>query len=160
MSEPPEVAKSGDDLHRQVIELQIVGVQRLIVEHEVDLGGAEASRLDLELVGDQKLDLALEQGGIPCREQRELVVGDDVGALVARSSRWPRGPGRRSLEPRRRFDPAMTAQDDVVVIDQHRRGEAELPHAGGDLGELLLGMTASVGRPGFEVSGRPFLDVR
>ena len=41
----------------------------------------------------------------------------------------------------------MAGQDRPGLVDQHRHGEAELPDAGDDLSDLLLGMGAGIPRP-------------
>ena len=44
------------------------------------------------------------------------------------------------------FDAAVTGDDAVSVIDQNRVGKAKPPDSIGDLGNLLLGVRARVGR--------------
>jgi hypothetical protein len=40
---------------------------------------------------------------------------------------------------------AVSRQDDIVLVDDDRNCEAELPDASRDLADLLLGMSARVG---------------
>jgi hypothetical protein len=41
-------------------------------------------------------------------------------------------------------DPAITAQDHIEFVDQHRNGEAELPNAGCEFRQLLGGVLARI----------------
>ena len=53
-----------------------------LVEHEVDLGEAEAGQLDIELEVDQRLQLDREDLLVPAGVERQLVVGEHIGAAL------------------------------------------------------------------------------
>lgn len=61
------------------IDLVGIGIGCLI-EHQIDLGEAEAGELDIEFQVDQPLQFDCEDVAIPARVKRELVVGEDIGA--------------------------------------------------------------------------------
>jgi hypothetical protein len=52
-----------------------------------------------------------------------------------------------------RAHPAMSGQDHVLLVDQHRVGESESADAVGDLAHLLLRVGPGVSRPGLEGVG-------
>jgi len=54
----------------------------------------------------------------------------------------------------------MPGQDVIVLIDQHRLGEAEAFNAARNLLHLQLRMRARIARPGFKLAGRQVLDRR
>jgi len=57
----------------------------------------------------------------------------------------------------RGHDAAVAGNDAAVGIDQHRVGEAEFAHAGGELRHLRLGVRAAVARVGNElINGERF----
>ena len=153
LAELPQVAQVADDLFLDVLRLQI-RIRRRLLEHQVDLRGAEACEFDLEVLGDQDLHLAFEDVEIPAREQADLVVCDHIGTLVGDApSRCDPHRNRCHSQLQRRKNATVAAQDHFVLVDQNGRCETEPTGAGRDLRQLLVGVRAWVGRPGLEVSG-------
>lgn len=70
---------SRDPVLRLVATLRI-GIARL-VEHQIDFGKAETGAFDIELQVDKPLQLDHQQVPVPACVERELVVGENVGAL-------------------------------------------------------------------------------
>jgi hypothetical protein len=64
---------------------------------------------------------------------------------------------RRHAELPGGFDTAVPGQDAVLVVDQHRTGEAEAPDTVDDLADLFALVNAGVARPGPQlVEGKGF----
>ena len=128
----PEVARPrdgrpGDVRHR----IGGIGLRRLVVEpgdQDVDLGHLEAGDRDVEveIELDQVLQLDRQDLAIPAGLLGELVVGEDVGALL-RLAHVLEPDDRNGLMPERlgRGDAAMSGDDDAVLVDQDRVVEAE-----------------------------------
>ena len=86
------------------------------IEHEVDLGQAEPGHLDIELQVDQRLQLDREDLLVPPGIERELVVGEHVGAPLG-IGEMRQGQGRHPLHPKQlgRLDPAVPGNDLAIV---------------------------------------------
>ena len=99
----------------------------------------------LQLLGQQLL--------VPAGIERQLVVGEHVGALLRRASCFEANAGHFChAEQLRRLDPAVAGEDRVLAVDQDRVGEAELLDAVGDLPDLLPGMGSRVALVRFQLS--------
>jgi hypothetical protein len=119
----------------------------LVLDQTVEFGDREAGVFDLEL-GIEKLKL-LKFGGedflIPSRIERQLVVGNHIGAhLRRRHVHKPPARHRLHLEELGRLQPSMTGENVVVSVDQDRIGETVLADARGDLAALLARVRTGV----------------
>ena len=158
----PEVAaardrRTGRDDDCVVSSIAAIGIGLArFVDHEVDFGEAEPGQLDIELEVDQRLQLDGEDLLVPPGIERELVVGQHVGAPLGLGEMRQRdGRHRLPFEQLGRFDPAVAGDDLAIVGDKHRVGEPEPLDRRGDLLDLLLGMRARVARIRTERGDRP-----
>ncbi len=119
----------------------------MVLDDEVGLGGGEAGDGEVERGLDlqQMLRLDGQDLAVPAGILGKLVVGQDVGpslglAQMLEAHRW------HVLQPQElcRFDPAVTGDDPVLAVDQHRIVEPELIDAVGDLAELTARVRACV----------------
>ena len=116
----------------------------------VELGDREAGdpNVEVEVRGHQRPQLCGEQVLVPAGIEREFVVGEDIGALLGLAQVLDLQTGHRGqAQLGGRSHAAVAGQDRARLVDQHRRGEAELPDAGGDLADLLRGMGAGIAGP-------------
>ena len=117
------------------------------LDQEVDLGRLEAGDLDFEVELDfgQVLELDREQGLVPAGKLREAIVGDDIGPLLIFGQMIDK-KGRDRVQPQdlRGLDPAVTGDDHVFGINQHRVRKSKLPDAGCDLTDLLFRVRSGV----------------
>ena len=82
---------------------------------------------------------------IPASVERQLVVGEHIGAALRR--REVRQDDARHLveaEQMRSEHPAVAGDNAVLFVDQHRVGEAKFADRGGDLRDLLVAVRARV----------------
>ena len=129
----------------------------------VDLRNREARDADVEVEvrGHQCPQFSGEQVLVPVGIERQFVVGEDIGALLGLAQVGELQTGhRRQIEEGRRGHAAVAGQDRARLVDQHRRGEAELPDTGGDLADLLRGMGAGIAGPRGEGRQRAMRDLR
>ena len=119
-----------------------------------DLVLAEAGQRQVEAEAFEIAELQRQQFGIPAGVERQLVVGDDVGALLRFREPGELDDGHFG-EPELacREQPAVAGDDAVVAIDQDRVGPAELADRGGDLGHLRIRMRAGVAGVGDQRCG-------
>ena len=112
---------------------------RGVLEDDVDLRHLEPGQLDLDVEVDQALQLDRQKLLVPAGLLGELVVGQDVGALIGLAQmRQPAGGHRVDAEELGGFHAAMAGDDLLVIVDQDRIAEAELLDALRDLPDLLL----------------------
>ena len=116
----------------------------------VDLRNREARdvEVELEIRGQERPQLRGEQVLVPAGIERQFVVSEDIGALLGPAQVLDLQTGHLGQAEECRCGHApVTGQDGPRLVDQHRRGEAELPDAGGDLPDLLRGMGAGIACP-------------
>jgi hypothetical protein len=125
------------------------------VQHQIDFGEREAGDLHVEIEIDEGLQLNREYLAIPAGIQRKLVVGEDVSPALRRIQvgQANRRDGLQADELGC-LHPAMSGDDLVIITDQDRIGEAELPDAVGDLPDLLLGMGTGIPGTGSQAGDR------
>jgi hypothetical protein len=116
-----------------------------LIEDEVDLGEREAGQFDIELKVDEALHLDRKDFAVPACVQRQLVIGNDVGAALSRVE-VRQTTGRDALHAKELggCDTPVPGDDLVVVADQNRIGEAEALDAVGYLAQLFLGVGARI----------------
>jgi hypothetical protein len=103
----------------------------------------------------QPAHLVAEHVDVPARIKRELVIGDDVGPLLRLGHRGEADGGDVHLSQQLgRFASAMTGDDRIVIVDQHRIREPEGSDAVGDLPDLALGMGTRITWIGVQASDR------
>ena len=122
--EQPEIARPADRVGRRLRDLVLAVARAVLVavagEQLVELGVGEADDRQVEVLGQQLLQLAGEQRLVPGAELGQLVVGQTVGPplllgqvvehdhrrLGQPELRRPPGCGRARRSPRRRPPPA------------------------------------------------------
>ena len=150
----PEVARAAHHPHRHVLGLQL-HVCSGWLDQQVDLDGVEGGQLDLEVIGDQQLDLVAQQAHVPAGQQGQLVVGQDIGPFGGLGeTRDDAGGHRCEIEALGNLPACFARQNDAVLIDQDGIGDAEIVDALFELEELLGAVTARVVGPGLEGRGR------
>ena len=123
------------------------GVGRLarFLKDEVDLRHLEPGQFDIDLELDQPLQFDRQQLLVPAGLLGELVVGQDIGALIGLAQvRQPAGRHCVDAEELGRFHAAVAGDDLLGIVDQDRVAEAELLDALCDLANLLLRMRAGI----------------
>ena len=106
---------------------------------------SEARERQVEAKVLEFAELQREQFRIPAGVQRQLVVGDDVGAFLrCAQSRQFDDRHLGDAEFPRSHEPPMTGYDAVVAIDEDGGGPTELADGGGDLRDLGIGMGAGI----------------
>jgi len=132
-----------------------------LLDGEVDLRQAEPSQLDIEVEGDQRLQLDCKDLLVPACIERELIVGQHVGAPLG-FGEMGKSDGRHCLPAKqlRRFDPSVTRHDLAVVRNEHGVCEPEPLDRGSDPPDLLFGMGARVARVRAQRGDRPLPDLR
>ena len=89
-------------------------------------GVLEPDRLEIKIEVDERLQLDRQDLAVPAGVLRELVVGQDVGALVGFAEmREPHSWHHRHPDQLCGFGAAMSRNDLLVVIDQDRIVEPE-----------------------------------
>jgi hypothetical protein len=119
----------------------------------------EASEGEVEAEALQVTQLKSQQVVVPAGVQRQLVIGDDVGALLRLAQ-----PGK--LDDRHRGhpelpcckQPAVPGDDAVRAIDEDRIGPAELADRSRDLRHLRIGVRARIVGEGSQRRERTVLD--
>ena len=101
----------------------------------------------------QRMQFGCEQFLIPAGVQRELVIGDDVGAPLRRRQ-VTENDRRNGVEPELagRQQPAVPGNDSTVAINQDWSGPSELHDRGCDLRHLVVIVRAGIAR----IRDRPF----
>jgi len=118
-----------------------------ILQDDVDFRYLEPGQFDLDVEIDQILELNRQKLLVPPGFLGELVIGQDVGALIRLAQmREPVGRHRGDAEELGGFHTAVTGDDLLVIIDQDRIAEAELRNAVRDLADLLLRMRPGIVR--------------
>src|SRR6266568_7196896 len=118
-----------------------------ILQDDVDFRHLEPGQFDFDIEIDQTLQLNRQNLLVPPGLLGELVVGQDVGALIRLAQmREPVGRHRGDAEELGGFHATVTSDDLLVIIDQNRIAEAELRDAVGDLADLLLRMRPGIVR--------------
>ena len=158
----PQADPAGGDL-RQHILLRVPLIFGCDNRHQtVDLRDREAGDADVEveILHHQRTKLGRQQILVPAGVQGQLVVGQNIGALLCFSHVVdPKAGNLGKTQQLRRFDPAVSGKDRPPVIDQHRVGEPECLDAPGNLAHLLLRMGARIARPWREIANRDPVDV-
>src|SRR5262245_7676291 len=103
--------------------------------------------LKIDLGLEKELELGREDLLIPSSILGELVIGEDVSALLLGTHMLDANAGhRREAEKTCRLSPPVTGKDCALGIDENRVGEAELTDAVCDLPDLLLRVGSRVAR--------------
>jgi hypothetical protein len=122
-------------------------------DEAVDLGDRETGDADIEveIKGEQILKLPRQDLFVPASVERELIVGDDVGALLGGAHRLDAQAGHpREAEYLGGFDAAVAGKNGVVGIDEDGVREAKALDRRCDLANLLFRVSARVPLPGVE----------
>lgn len=153
-TKPPDVSRPTAGRYIGVIRQEIVGrVAILLVcllgQNGVDLWNGEAAQRNIETalfsLAQQGGQLLRQKIAVPACVERQLVVGEDIGALLRCRHVIEADARHLGLAKQLgRFDPAMAGKDRSGLIDQHRIGKAEFGNAVGDLPDLLLRMGPGV----------------
>ncbi len=123
------------------------------LDQSIDLGHREAGERDVErvVVSEEPLQFLGEQLVVPAGVERQLVVGNHIGALLRRRHGLDPDAGHGlHLEQHRRRQPPMARKHAVVIVDEERVGKAELGDAGCELPDLLFRMGPGVFGPGLQ----------
>ena len=161
--EQPEIARPADRIDRRLRDLVLALARAVRVavagQQLVELGVGEADDRQVEVLGQQLLQLAGEQRLVPGAELGQLVVGDAVGPPL-RLGQVVEHDHRRLGQPelRRRQDAAVPGDHLAVAGDEHRHRPAELRHRAGDLRDLVGAVGLRVPRIGLQALERPRLD--
>jgi transposase len=163
-SQEPQIATTRDRCFRDRGQ----GVFRIrsrrphVGEEQIDLGRFEARDRNIELLDRQELNefakLDRKEFSIPAGLFGDSVVGDHIGTLLG----WAEvaEPNDRHLShtlQARALQSSMSGENHILVVDDQRVQESELPDAGGNLPDLLFGMGPCVFRIGANVGDRrPF----
>src|SRR5437868_7207509 len=117
--------------------------------------------IEIEIFGQQLLQLIAQYLPVPPRIQRQPIVGYHIGALVCLAHRVDTD-GRHFFEAHgaRRGDAPVAGQDLPVLVDDDGIGEAEAADAGDDLLDLRLRVAARSIRPGLEIGKVRIADLR
>ena len=108
----------------------------------------------------KRLQLDRQDLAVPAGVERELVVGQHIGAsLLGAEMRQPQRRHGRNAEFLGCHHPAVAGDDLALVADQHRVGEAEALDAVGDLTDLLPRMAPRIARIGSQRVHRQHLDL-
>ena len=166
----PQVARPRDRMARRggqdvgvVVRLVRIARRRLrLIERRhqmLELALVEAGEREIEALAVQRMQLRCQQLLVPAGIERELVVGDHVGAAL-RLGQMIEHHDRHGIEPEtaRRLEATVPGDHRAVARDQHRIGPAEFDDAGGDLRHLLIRVRARVARIGGKPLERPELD--
>ena len=125
-------------------------LRRETLDQAVDLGYGKAGQADVEVEVERQevLQLFGQDLLVPAGIQSELVVGQNVSPLLGRAHPLETKAGHL-VHPEElcRGDTAMPCENGVVVVDQHRVGEAEAADRVSDLPNLLFTVCARVARP-------------
>ena len=158
LTQHPQIARLRDRLLRQRRRLVVLGQARPAVARQqpLQLARAEADQPEVEAELREIRQLEPQQRLVPAGVQRQLVVGQHVGALL-RLAHVRELDHRHPLQTQLpcRQHPAMTGDDAVRAIDQHRVGPAELPDARRDLRHLGIGVGARIAGIGDQLAQRP-----
>ena len=166
VAEEPQVSAPRDGrlivaLFGQPVSRVFLCLFALAVDDEIDLGCCKAGDLEVEAGLDraEMLKLDLQDLRVPAGVLGDLVVGQNVGLelLVGQMIDLDRrhfGPAERP----RGFDSAVTRQNRVEIVDDDGIDEAELLNGGGDLMDLLLGVSARIALVRLERRDRPHGD--
>jgi hypothetical protein len=162
-AELPDVTALGERLGRRLghrLGIGEPGLQRGLGEQLLDLAVEEAGEVEVEAGLLQFAQLKGEQRVVPTGVQRQLVVGDHIGALLQLAPA-ARHAHRHFLEPQPLSGQhAGVAGDDLAAfVDQHRDRPAELRDRRGDLRDLLGRVRARVAREGPQRRDRAPLDL-
>jgi hypothetical protein len=136
----PEITGQGDRRFRKFRDRILIGQafgRILCREQPRQFLVLEANQDDVEVLLLQGRKLGPKQRLIPPRVQRELVVGEDVGALL-RIREVIQDDHRHFCELKlpRGEKATMAGQDARLGVHQDRVVETESSDAGGDLGNL------------------------
>src|SRR6516225_9159690 len=115
------------------------------IEDEIDLGHFKAGDFNLEVHVDESLQLDRQDLAVPTRFLRELVVGQDVCALlcVAEMLDPQRGNAAETQSPCG-LHASMTGDDRAGCVDQDRIEKSEAFDRSSNLLDLTLRMRARV----------------
>jgi hypothetical protein len=143
----PDIARLADHALRigRLGHLVRVGLAR--VAHRLDLGRAEAGQQRVEAHRGKVGQLDPQQRLVPAAVFGQLIIGDQVGALLLvgpTASRHHRHLNQ--AQPLRSQHPPVPSYDQPGLIDQHRNRPAPLVDRRGNLSDLSLGMGPGVAR--------------
>ena len=135
--EGPNVTGARDGIALDLWDMVVLGaLGRLIgaayIKKLIHFGDGEAGQLDVDLLalGHEVFELARKQVLVPAGVLGELVVGQDVGALLRLGERrHPQAGHGLQAEFAGRLDTGVPRQDHVSVVDEHRVREPETTDA-------------------------------
>ena len=159
----PEVAEPRDGRAAVTRRHNVVHVRlRLgLANQHVDLGHLEAGNRNVEIKIERREMLQFDPKdlAIPAGLLGELVVGEDVGALlsIAEMLKTQARYGSQT-ELLRGFHAAVASDDGPGPVDEDRIVKSESLDARRDLGNLLGTMSSRVAAVGFEGSNGNVLD--
>ena len=157
-SEQPGVAGPRHRVGLGLRRLVGVGQPLVAAEQRHELTGVEAEQPEVGPHFAQVGELDPEQRVVPAGVQRQLVVGQHVGALL--------GFGPAAGDDYRRLRPAeqacrqhapMAGDDAALLVDEDRDRPSELTHGAGDLRHLRVRVRAGVAGGGHQALQRPAL---
>ena len=125
-------------------------------QQPLQLALAEADQPEVEAELREIGQLEPQQRLVPAGVQRQLVVGQHIGALL-RLAHVRELDHRHPLQPELacRQHPAVPGDDAARAVDQHRVRPAELADAGRDLRHLGIGVGARVAGIRDQLAQRP-----
>ena len=132
-------------LFDRLVVVVVAIVRRKLADDDVDLWDLETRERHVEVDGVQLAELDRQHLLVPAGFCRELVVGDDVGALLVLTQMLERDRRHfRHAEQLRRGKASVPSDHVALAIDQDRVGKAEPFDAVGDLLDLFLRMGTRV----------------
>ena len=150
VTEQPEISWPGNRVRWWFGNDVFVGETVAVADRRqqlVELLGAEAGQPEVVAGAVQLVKLGGEQFLVPAGVERQLVVGDAVGAhLLRRQVRQADHRHRVEPEPARRQDAAVPGDHLELVVDQDRHGPAELDQRRRQLGDLVVRVRARIAR--------------
>ena len=164
LAEAPEIAGPRHRLRRWLWGVVLAVLRagwffRRAFEERIELGVGEAGEREVEVLGQQRLQLLREQRVVPGPLLCQLVIRDAVGAALS-FRQMPQHDHRRFRQPELLGcqDPAVACDHLAVLGDQHRDRPAELGDGGGDPRHLVLAVLLGVVGVGLQPAERPRLD--
>ena len=163
VAENPQIARDRDRRLRKFRNRVFVGqpLRRILRgEQPRQLFVLEADESEIEVLVLQRRKFSAKQLVVPAGVQRELIVRDDVRALL-RLGQVIQNDHRHffELQLARGKKPPVPGDDAGLGVHQDRIVEAELRDARGDLRDLRVGVRSRISRVGNQLFERPMLDL-
>ena len=158
-AEAPEVTSPTDRCLRHLRHDILARIGLRGAEERVDLARLEAEIAQLHAEIPQIAEFQRQKIPVPARLFGQPVVGEDVGPLLC-LRQMSQFDHRNRGQPQHlgRHHPAMTGDDAILAIDQHRIGKAKLPDRAGDQRHLRRAVGPGIPGVGDEITDRPMLD--